>query len=182
MTTYLDGFLPEYDVAKAHVTTVRASVRQCWAALRELDAGRSPVIRALFGLRGLPRSALTFDGLQRLGFRVLAEDPPRAFVLGIIGRFWTVSGGLRQFDAATFGAFSEPGYAKAVWGFALEPDGGTTRLSTETRVGCLDPASRRRFRVYWLVVGPFSTLIRREVLRLVKRAAETRRAEEAPSG
>ena len=37
---------------------------------------------------------------------------------------------------------------------------------------CLDPASRRAFGIYWLFVRPFSGLVRREVLRVVKRAAE----------
>lgn len=182
MTTYLDAFLAEYDVATTHSATVRAPAPRVWHALRELDAGASPVIRALFTLRGMPRSALRFDGLERLGFQVLAEAAPRELVLGIIGRFWTIAGDLRRFEAAEFETFVEAGYAKAVWGFTLEPDGAVTRLSTETRVRCLDPASRRRFRVYWTAVGPFSAWIRREVLRLVKRVAETRRAREAPSG
>jgi hypothetical protein len=49
-------------------------------------------------------------------------------------------------------------------------------LSTETRVHVADPASRKKFRRYWLVVRPFSGLIRI----LLLRAARTR-AEAAPA-
>jgi hypothetical protein len=39
-------------------------------------------------------------------------------------------------------------------------------------VRCTDEGSRRAFRRYWLLVGPFSALIRRLWLREVRRAAE----------
>ena len=47
-------------------------------------------------------------------------------------------------------------------------------LATETRVHVPDPASRRKFARYWLVVRPFSGLIRVQVLRAAKRRAEAR--------
>jgi hypothetical protein len=36
----------------------------------------------------------------------------------------------------------------------------------------LDDESRRRFRLYWLFIGPFSGLIRRKILRSIKHEAE----------
>jgi hypothetical protein len=46
------------------------------------------------------------------------------------------------------------------------------RLTTETRVAAVDDAARRSFRVYWLVVGPFSAVIRKRWLAAIaKRAA-----------
>ena len=47
-------------------------------------------------------------------------------------------------------------------------------LTVETRVALTDDESRRRFRRYWLVIGPFSSLIRRMALRLL--ASELGRA------
>ncbi|MGH9649109.1 MAG: hypothetical protein ACRD3I_01435, partial [Terriglobales bacterium] len=65
------------------------------------------------------------------------------------------------------------GYAKAMWNFTVErAEEGVTRLATETRVVTYGSSARRKFRAYWLVVGPFSGLIRKEMLRLVKRNAE----------
>ena len=50
---------------------------------------------------------------------------------------------------------------------------------TETRVYCLDEVSRKRFKLYWMLIRPFSGLIRREILQAVKRNAERLRMEAA---
>ena len=66
------------------------------------------------------------------------------------------------------------GRAHAVWNFRVLPRGEQgSVLSTETRVTCGDPASRARFSRYWLVVRPFSGLIRIVMLRAIRRATET---------
>ena len=76
--------------------------------------------------------------------------------------------------ADEFAAFDSAGYAKAVWNFSLVEDSPeVTRLATETRVRCLDKASRLRFRMYWAVIAPFSGLIRREALRMIRRSSES---------
>jgi hypothetical protein len=64
------------------------------------------------------------------------------------------------------------GYAKAVWNFFISPADGSSRLSTETRVQTFGRAATVKFRLYWLVVEPFSGLIRKAMLREVKRIAE----------
>jgi len=61
--------------------------------------------------------------------------------------------------------------AFGIW--AVPIGAGGTRLATETRVHAADSAARRRFQLYWLVVGPFSALIRRRWLAAARRAAET---------
>ncbi len=62
---------------------------------------------------------------------------------------------------------------KIVLGFELEERNGRTRISTETRVRATDAAARRRFRFYWLAIGPGSAATRRALLRAVKRRAES---------
>jgi hypothetical protein len=52
------------------------------------------------------------------------------------------------------------------------PEGKGARLETETRVFLTDAAARRRFDAYWIVVRPFSGLIRRRWLRAAKHRAE----------
>jgi hypothetical protein len=54
---------------------------------------------------------------------------------------------------------------------AVAEDGGA-RLETETRIFLTDAGSRRRFAAYWLVIRPFSGLIRRFWLRAAQRRAE----------
>ena len=152
-------------------------------AARSVDLGGAPVVRFLLRLRGMRPDALRLDALGQSGFRTLADEPGREIVLGLIGRFWTPSGGLCRGDADDFVAFDEPGWAKAAWNFYLTPlAGGGTLLETETRIHCTDAGSRRRFRAYWLVVRPFSGLIRRVALQQIKRAAEKQSAPDPKAG
>jgi hypothetical protein len=54
------------------------------------------------------------------------------------------------------------------------------RLSTETRIAYFDSAARRKFRLYWTLVGPFSGLLRRVLLTGVQRRAERLRRHSRP--
>lgn len=178
----IDEFLPAWDAREHHATIVRADPARTYATLRGLDLARPILVRALFALRSLPElirgrpmpfAQLTFDDALRLGFVVLAEEPGREIVLGVIGRFWLASGNLPvHVDPRAFVAFSDAGYAKAALDFRVEPHPHGCVLSTETRVRCTDAASRRKFERYWLLIGPFSALIRRLWLAELRGAAE----------
>lgn len=181
----IDDFLPRYDVSEQHRIKVRASMGNVYAAARRLDISGARLSMLLFRLRGISGgvsapSRFTLDDFLKMRFILLGERPNEELLLGLVGRFWTPSGGLRRLNAEGFRAFNERGYAKAAWNFSLSqcPD-GSVQLQTETRVYCLDETSRRRFRLYWLLVGPFSGLIRREVLQAIKRNAERLQSEAA---
>ena len=179
----IDEFMPAYDVSEYHETRVRAPIDKVYHALRTADLGNSPIIRFLLRLRALPaiftargsrrNLKLNLDAIMKGGFVLLGEHPPNEIALGIVGRFWTLSASRCRVSAEEFNAFDLPGYAKAVWNFSLvEESAGVTRLATETRVRCLDHASRRRFRMYWALIAPFSGLIRREALRVIRKRSE----------
>jgi hypothetical protein len=181
----IDEFMPAYDVSEYHETRIRAPIEKVYDALRTADLGGSPIIRLLLRLRGLPailttgghkrNLTLNLDAILKGGFVLLGEHPPNEIALGLIGRFWTLSGTRCRVTADEFAAFDLAGYAKAVWNFSLvEESAEVTRLATETRVRCLDDASRRRFRVYWGFIAPFSGLIRREALRMICRSSESK--------
>lgn len=72
-----------------------------------------------------------------------------------------------------FCEFEKPGYAKAVWNFSVTEVGSRSRLTTETRIKCLDDESRRSFGRYWTLIRPFSGLVRMEMLRTIKRRVES---------
>jgi len=179
----IDELLPRFDEVERHARLVRATPAAVSAALRRVDLLDSRTIRWLVALRSAPgalrhprrmsrRPTLRLDDmLTRGGFILLGERPERELALGVVGRFWTLDGERLRLDGPGFAAFDRPGYAKAVWDFRLTPEGNATRLSTETRILCLDAESRRRFRRYWRVIRPFSGLIRRALLRAVDRAA-----------
>ena len=175
--------MPACDVSEFHQCQVRAPIETVYAALRTADIGGSPIVRLLLRLRNLSpvsttvghrrHTELTLDTILKNGFVLLGENPPNEIALGLVGRFWTKSGGRCRVDADQFMSFDLPGYAKAVWNFSLvEENAGVTRLATETRVKCLDRASQRRFRIYWALIAPFSGLIRREALRMIRKSAE----------
>jgi hypothetical protein len=149
---------------------VDAEPGEVWPALRAFDLSSSPIVRLLFTLRGM-RGAYTFAALERAGFRVLGEAPERSLALGVIARPWKLQGGVLAIDdASEWIAFDEPGYAKISWTFELaRTPTGETEVSTETRVHCTDDASRKKFSRYWMLVGPFSSLIRNEMLRKLRR-------------
>ena len=179
----IDKFMPEFDVSEYHETTVRAPIETVFAALGTTDLAGSPIIRLLIRLRALPttskiggssgREKLDLATIMKAGFVLLGENHPNEIALGLIGRFWTLSGAQCRVRPEEFVAFDQPGYAKAVWNFSLaEKTAGITRLATETRVRCLDHTSRQRFRVYWTLIAPFSGLIRREALRLIRLRSE----------
>ena len=94
------------------------------------------------------RSRVPVDLPQRFqgtGFVVLAEVPSEELVIGVAGKFWRPNG-------------------------TESPE--CTVLSTETRIKCFGRAALWKFRVYWSLIGPFSGLIRKAILKQVKTEAE----------
>jgi hypothetical protein len=76
-----------------------------------------------------------------------------------------------------FVRFDEPGWAKLAVDLRAGPHPDGALLETETRVYLTDAWARRRFAGYWLVVRPFSGLVRRLWLRAAKRRAEAESSE-----
>jgi hypothetical protein len=182
----LDRFMPAYEVRERHQTMVAPPAEATWPAARGLDQHRSPQIRAIFRGRELlmratpdrtrPRQDFLTEVLA-LGWRVLAEEPGRALVMGAVTQPWQANVVFRGLPPEEFAAFAEPGYAKIVWNLAVTPLGaGRSVFSTETRVATTDADARRRFRRYWALMSPGILLIRRESLRLVRCEAEGARA------
>jgi hypothetical protein len=153
---------------------------------RELTAREVPLLVVLTALRTGPamrrRSVRgrILDQFVRSGFVVL-HDAPRQVVLGAVGRFWQLSGGVRRIDASEFPGFAEPGYAKAVFELRAEARGEGTWLVTETRVLATDEHARRRFRRYWRFVHPGSAAIRLAWLRAIRRRAERSQPASSPT-
>lgn len=168
----IDEFLSEYDFVETHDISIRAAASDIYRVTNEIDFSESFLIRWLFRLRGMSGERVTLRSMKRSRFEILGETLNREMVIGLVGRFWTIGGGLQKTDAESFKKFVTPGYAKAVWNFSLSPDGADTRLTTETRIKCTDGESRKSFGFYWTFIQPFSGLIRTEMLKLIKRRAE----------
>lgn len=170
----IDEFLPEYDERERHSIVVRASASEVYRAIERLNLQKARLINFLFRLRGIPASGnFSREDFLKMRFVILGERPNVEILLGLTGKFWKSGGDLIRVERDDFVRFNKAGYAKAVWNFSLdEIDGGAFRLKTETRVFCTDAASRLQFRLYWFFIGWFSGLIRREMLSVIKKAAE----------
>ena len=178
----IDKFLPNHDFNASYDVPINAPPSVVYQQLLVADFNDAWIVRLLMTLRTgrrVPRKRAPADLRQRLrgsGFVILEEIPNHEIVIGVAGRFWRPDGGrCLGLAAADFVGFSQPGYAKAVWNFALLADSaGGTFFSTETRIQCLGRAALWKFRAYWSVVGPFSGLIRKAILNQVKNAAESK--------
>ena len=123
-------------------------------------------------LRGLPSAKLRLKDLSKSRFEILGIEKNKELLLGLAGKFWTLRGEMQSVKADNFREFDKKGFAKAVWNFSIDEDGKESNLKTETRILCLDDSSRKSFRLYWTFIQPFSGLIRREMLKIVKKKAE----------
>jgi hypothetical protein len=149
----LDPVLPRYEVREYHHIAVDVSPEVALATALGLPAAGDPVVAALFWLRRIPDGHLP-----------LREFFPRLGLMPVVST-----------DRAFIGAGDLFG-VRIAFGIWAEGRGeGEARLATETRVHALSSAAGRRFRLYWLVVGPFSAFIRRRWLAAARRAAETGR-------
>ncbi len=171
----LDEFLPDYEFSERHRLAIHAPPERIDAAVRTVALTDIPIARALWAVRRLGRShgdaARPFVDGALANAVVLYDSPGEGLVLGLTGQFWRLRGGDTGIQARTaeeFLAYARPDACKAVIDFRI----GTSLLSTETRIHVPDPASRRKFRGYWLVIKPFSGLIRILFLRAARQRAE----------
>ena len=171
----IDEYLPEFHVSSYHQTVVSSPASRVFSSIWDLDLSESVIVRLLFAIRGMPRRALTLKGLVQDGFLVLDERPDEELLFGGAGRFWTRHGDFQALNAGDFKGFRQKGHVKLAVDFRVKPvNRNQTILSTETRVQCFERYSRWRFNLYWFVIRPFSGLVRKEMLRLVKAASKAK--------
>ena len=176
----IDDWLPRFDVHERHEIDLPIPPARALELVLSLPAASGPIVRLLFGARGMTARD---ESLERFflahRFTVLSRSPTE-FVAGAVGAVWRPRGGLVHLDGAdAWRNVDLPGTIKAAVDFRAEPTATGSRLSTETRVLASDARARRVFRLYWLVVGPFSALIRRRWLAAAMAAAKRSAAPSA---
>jgi hypothetical protein len=177
----IDEFLPDHDFNAAYHVRINAPSSVVYECLLRSDFNDLWLVRLLMSIRNgkwLPRNRKSSDLRQRLqgtGFVILSKAPNEEIVIGVAGRFWRPDGGrCVELIADDFARFSRPGYAKVVWNFKLRADSPqSTVFSTETRIKCFGSSALWKFRVYWSLVGPFSGLMRKAILKKMKNEAES---------
>lgn len=167
-------YLPEYDFSKREFISVNSSKDKIFPFIKNLDFKNSRIIYWLFKLRGIPvPESLTLSGLEKIGFIKLEVIENEELILGLVGEFWTLKGNLKKMSPENFKLFKNDSYAKTTWNFKLTPiNTNQTTVVTETRVRCLSNTNKRKFRAYWLIIQPFSSMIRKEILKTIKNNVE----------
>ena len=177
--TILDALIPRPRLVEITRADLSAPADVVWARLRHGDFPQSGAIRALFALRAAvggwqrsarPAPAFRLDTMasstDQPGFQVLAEVPGAEVAVGAIGKVWRPTiPFVHVDDAAAFKAFATPAFAKVAWAIRVSPRGTGSHVEVEVRVDATDERAWRRFRLYFVVVGPASRYIRRTLLR-----------------
>jgi hypothetical protein len=171
--TALEEHLPQWHHRERHAVPYAGPPERALTALDALTWREVPLFRVLMGIRSLGTTSRTGDrriltDFTGIGFTPMARTDHEIVYAGI-GRPWSPRGGMRRVDsAAGFQAFDEPGWAKMAINFLV----AAGELSTETRIWLTDASARRAFGAYWLVIRPFSGLIRQSWLNATARRAE----------
>ena len=176
----IDDWLPEFDVGERHDVAVPLEPEGALELVLATPAASDRIVRALVTARGMIARDATIEGFFAAHRFVVLDRSPTEWVAGAVGAVWRPRGGLvRLDDAEAWRAAHVPGTIKGAVDFRAEPIPGGSRLTTETRVQATDDQARRAFRRYWLLIGPFSALIRKRWLAAVMASAK-RSAEPSP--
>lgn len=177
--TALDRLIPNPRLVDIDRVDLAAPAAQVWQRVRHAALAHSPVTRALFALRTLvdrggetapaPAGVRLDDmrsSIERPGFQILVDDPPREVAAGAIGQVWRLRiPFVHVDDAAAFRGFATPRYVKVAWAVRVSPLGpARSHLEIEVRVTATDEAAWRKFRRYFRLIGPASRFIRRSLL------------------
>jgi hypothetical protein len=181
----LDDVVPNPHYRIRHSRIVRAPLTVVWEELNRVPMSALPLGHALEGVRLLPArlagrkhpplAGRTF--LDVTPIPVLFSEPPHLVMSAGLSQAWRLLGGATPplLDATRLRNWTEPGWIKVGMEFRLESAPMGNLLRTETRILATDPRTRRAFAAYWFVIRPSSGAIRREVLRVVARRAESPR-------
>ena len=167
-------YLHQADFSTSEFIEINVPFDKVYPLVETLNFEKSRIIYWLFKLRGIPvPESLTLSGLEKIGFVKLEAVPNKEIIIGLIGQFWTPTGRLKRFKPEEFINFDKSDFAKASWNFELtRVNDFKTILNTETRIFCPTPETKQKFKTYWTIIQPFSSWIRREILKAIKKQAE----------
>ncbi len=167
----IDWYLPEFTFNEYHETLIKGSIDTVYKAARNFDLSKSNLIKWLFKIRGLPTDRMNLQGfISDIGFTTIEENVPVENLIGFWARYKIAS----ITTPEDFINNTLPSRIKVVWNFYLEElNPNLIKLSTETRVLCMTPFTTVTFGLYWMAIKPFSGIIRKKMLQIIKQDSET---------
>ncbi|MBT8351009.1 MAG: hypothetical protein KJO26_07230 [Deltaproteobacteria bacterium] len=172
----IDKYLPRFSFNEYHEIVVNSSALKIYEAAKDFDMSKSKLITSLFKLRGLPTNRMNLQGfISDIGFTNIEENIPKEYLIG----FWARNkiAPISEYDDFINNSISAR--LRVVWNFHVENLNSTqTKLSTETRIWCINKITKVTFGIYWIIIKPFSGAIRKRMLQIIKQDSE---AVEKPS-
>ena len=175
-TPDLDQWLPSPAIRVAHRRESRATPDGLWEAARSIRLGEARLLGRLVRWRipGLPAD-IAFDELFRAPpFIVLAEEPDRALVSGLVGRIWTLRRDYPRLESPEeFRDWSASGTARVVLANWIEAaDGRPAAINAEARVEPIGAQGRVGVAAVRGLVSAFGSLVGSDGIELAVRRAE----------
>ena len=169
-STLIDKYLPKYTFNEFHEIVVNSPIEHVYYVAKDVDLSKSKIITFLFKIRGLPTKRLDLQSfIDDIGFTNLEENYPYERLIGFWARAKTAK--IPSYEA--FSNNSIHPWIKVVWNFQFEKLAeDKTKVSTETRVLCVAPITKLTFGLYWTIIKPFSGLIRKKMLKIIKDDSE----------
>jgi hypothetical protein len=176
-TPDLDHWLPKPALRVHHRRETRASAEQLWDAARNIRLSDTRLLGRLVRWRipGLPND-LAFDQLFRAPpFIVLAEEPYRMLVSGLVGRIWTLRRDYPELsEPDEFREWDKPGTARVVFANWIEQHDHGATIHAEARVEPVGVQGRGGVAAVRPLVRAFGSLVGSDGIELAARRAERR--------
>jgi menaquinone-dependent protoporphyrinogen oxidase len=176
-TRTLNLLMPKFEQRLVQHISVRATPDEVGLAINSLNRSDTWFAEFLARVRNFGNQAVNpptnfWQAAQAFGETAIHTGERHEVAGGLIGQFWKRGYGIRRLpDAEAFTDFREPGYTKVLTNFWFaEYHSGKTTIRTETRIHSLDPLARRKFRLYWSVVGIGIRLYMWSVLHGIRKA------------
>jgi hypothetical protein len=169
-STLIDKYLPTYTFNEYHEIVINSPIEHVYYVAEDIDLSKSKIITFLFKIRGLPTKRMHLQNfIDDMGFTKLEESYPCERLIG----FWA-RGKIEKIPSyEDFLNNSVSPWLKVVWNFQFEQlKDDKTKVSTETRVLCVAPIIKFTFGLYWFMIKPFSGLIRKRMLNIIKDDSE----------
>ena len=169
-STLINKYLPKYTFKEFHEIVVNSPIENVYYVAKDFDLSKSKIITILFKIRRLPTKRLNLQNfIDDIGFPNPEENYPYESLVGFCAR-------AKIEKIPSYEDFSNNSihpWLKVVWNFRYEKlEKEKTKVSTETRVLCVAPITKYTFGLYWSIIKPFSGLIRKKMLKIIKDDSE----------
>ena len=168
--TLIEKYLPEYTFKEIHEIVVNNSIEDVYKVAKDFDLSKSKLVKILFKIRGLPTKRMNLQGfVSDMGFSNIEEKPPMENLMG----FWARTKIEPIISHKDFIDNTISARIKVVWNFSfVRLNSSQTKVSTETRVLCVSLITKITFGLYWFIIKPFSGIIRKKMLNIIKQDSE----------